>query len=475
LEEVMTENGLEKNQNRTALIIDDDESSRRLLEDSIAGYGFEMVVCGDGSSAWKFYDEKKPRLIILDWDHPGLNGIELCKKIRQSPEGKYVAILMVSSRGRPEDLEAAIAAGVNHFLSKPLNPGLLNAYLSAVNKNMEHLRELEHSDHKIASYREELETTNDQLQEAITRANQLAMEAELAYLELNQVFKNAADGIRVIDRNQNVLRYNRTFLNIAEVTDDEVLEKKCHETFRCSLCQTDDCPLPQLLNGSNRVVREVSKKKKNGAMAHYIVTSSKFLAPDGDLIGIVEYILDITARVQAEEALKESEKRYRNLSTIDDLTKLYNKRYFKEQLRAEIARAERYKHPLSLLIMDIDDFKHHNDAYGHPEGDKVLARLGRLIRTKIRSTDCACRYGGEEFVVILPYTTGEDAADVAERIRTSLEKEVFYPKPDEPVIKTISIGVTQFIDKEEQSDTVERADQNLYSAKKQGKNRYVLA
>lgn len=461
--------------NRAALIVDDDKSSRASLKKSISEFGYEVLTCEDGESAWRYYEEKSPWLIVLDWDHPGRDGIELCGRIRQSAGGKYVAILMISSRSRPEDLEAAISTGVNHFLTKPINPKLLNAYLSAINKNLDQLRELERSDSMIAAYKEELEATNDQLQEAIERANQLALGAELAYMELNQVFKNAADGIRVIDRERKVLRFNQTFLDIAQVTEEETLTKKCYETFPCSLCDTEACPLPKLINGAGRFAKEVSKEKKNGAMAHYIITSSPFRAPDGDLIGIVEYILDITDRVRAEEALKESEKRYRDLSTLDDLTKLYNKRYFKQQLNSEVARARRYKHPLSLLIMDIDNFKQHNDTYGHPEGDKVLARLGQIISSQIRSMDCACRYGGEEFVIILPDTAGEDAVNVAERIRKALENEAFYPPPGEPVTKTISIGVTQYIDKEEEDNMVERADQNLYTAKKQGKNRYIFS
>jgi len=454
-----------------ALLVNANHEVQTFLMDSVSDYGYEPVVCRDEGTAWRCFEELHPRLVVLDLDHTEAVGVDLCRRIRLSPLGKYVAILVLSSGDRPEDFEEAISAGADQFFPKPLRPKVFAAYLIALHAKLQQLRDLQESDSRIAIYENELEAANDQLQEAIGRANQLAMEAELAYLELNQVFRNAADGIRVIDKNMNVLRFNRTFMGVSEAPEDEVLQRKCHDSFTCSLCRTEDCPLPHVLGGQDRFAREVSKKGRDGETTHYIITAIPFRAPDGELVGIVEYILDITARVRAEEALKESEKRYRELSQVDELTKLYNKRFFKKQLSCEIAHSIRYKQALSLLILDIDNFKHHNDTYGHPEGDKVLAKLGEIIRTTVRTTDWACRYGGEEFSVLLPSTRGEDAFNVAERIRKAVEREVFRPGRGIEVTKTVSIGATQYVEGEEQEKLIARADRNLYAAKKQGKNR----
>jgi diguanylate cyclase (GGDEF)-like protein/PAS domain S-box-containing protein len=180
---------------------------------------------------------------------------------------------------------------------------------------------------------------------------------------------------------------------------------------------------------------------------------------------------DITDRKRAEQALRESEKKYRELSIVDDLTQLYNSRYFYHQLKMEIDRAERYGQPLTLLLLDIDDFKGYNDAYGHIEGDEVLLRLGQVVKRCLRQTDTAYRYGGEEFVVLLPMTTSAEGAVTAERIRTEFKRENFSPAPDREVHVTMSIGVAQFRPQEEMKAFVHRVDKLMYRAKQNGKDR----
>jgi diguanylate cyclase (GGDEF)-like protein len=170
-------------------------------------------------------------------------------------------------------------------------------------------------------------------------------------------------------------------------------------------------------------------------------------------------------RTQMLEKLK-------RLSITDGLTKLFNSRYFYNQLKIEIDRTERYQRPLSLLLLDIDKFKDYNDTYGHLEGDQVLIRLGQVIRSCLRKMDSAYRYGGEEFTVILPETEGDEAATVAERIRTAVEMERFTPiKDGDPVSITISIGVTEYNRKEEVALFVQRADKAMYQSKQAGRNR----
>jgi diguanylate cyclase (GGDEF)-like protein/PAS domain S-box-containing protein len=188
-------------------------------------------------------------------------------------------------------------------------------------------------------------------------------------------------------------------------------------------------------------------------------------------VGFRGIIRDITDTKKAEEALQDSEKRYRELSIIDDLTRLYNSRYFYHQLKIEIDRADRYRQPLTLLLLDLDDFKRFNDAYGHVEGDQVLFRLGQVVKQCLRETDFACRYGGEEFTILLPMTTSKDAAVTAERIRTEFKKENFSPVPGKDVHLTMSIGLAQYQPQEEMKVFVHRVDQLMYQAKKNGKDR----
>jgi diguanylate cyclase (GGDEF)-like protein len=159
------------------------------------------------------------------------------------------------------------------------------------------------------------------------------------------------------------------------------------------------------------------------------------------------------------------------LAITDGLTTLYNLRHFYKQLEVEIGRCSRYGHSLSLLLLDIDNFKIYNDSYGHLEGDKVLVRLSQIIKSCLRTMDSAYRYGGEEFTVILPETKGEEAKNVANRIKRAVELERFLPEPDKVVTITISIGLTEYFMNEPLSTVIKRADQAMYNSKAQGRNR----
>jgi len=158
------------------------------------------------------------------------------------------------------------------------------------------------------------------------------------------------------------------------------------------------------------------------------------------------------------------------LAVTDGLTKLYNSRSFYSQLETEVDRFNRYKHPLALLLLDLDHFKDYNDTYGHLEGDKVLVRFSQIIKTCLRANDTAYRYGGEEFTVILPETGGDEAGLVAQRIRAALETERFSPINGKEVKITISIGVTEYQTKEELSTFIQRADRAMYRSKQKGRN-----
>jgi two-component system cell cycle response regulator len=159
-----------------------------------------------------------------------------------------------------------------------------------------------------------------------------------------------------------------------------------------------------------------------------------------------------------------------NLAITDGLTKLYNLRHFYNLLEVEIDRCRRYGHSLALLLLDIDNFKVYNDTYGHLEGDKVLVKIGQIIRSCLRTMDSAYRYGGEEFTVILPETTAQEANNVANRIRLAVELENFFPKDGNAATVTISIGVTEYHNEESLSEFIKRADQAMYLSKDKGRN-----
>lgn len=166
--------------------------------------------------------------------------------------------------------------------------------------------------------------------------------------------------------------------------------------------------------------------------------------------------------------------RLRSQASFDFLTECYNRRGFEERLRVEMVRARRYRRPMSLLLIDLDNFKVINDVLGHPAGDHALRRLGSLLLGAFRTTDVVCRYGGDEFAVIFPETSKDDAIRLATRMRVQVEN--IFPDEIVPRSITASFGVGSYPrDGQEADELVRAADHALYRAKSEGRNRVVAA
>lgn len=169
--------------------------------------------------------------------------------------------------------------------------------------------------------------------------------------------------------------------------------------------------------------------------------------------------------------LKEANETISHLAATDELTKLFNRRYFNERLAASISASRRHEHPLAITMVDIDHFKAVNDNFGHSEGDQILKDFAELLRERLRTEDVAARWGGEEFIILLPHTTCDAAAALAERIRVAFEQRSDSARP---ITLSASFGVVD-LQGEESADTfIRRADAALYRAKHEGRNRVVV-
>jgi len=179
-------------------------------------------------------------------------------------------------------------------------------------------------------------------------------------------------------------------------------------------------------------------------------------------------------RAQLFESVQQANKTLEKLAVTDGLTGIYNHRYFRERLEEEILRSLRYNVPLSCMLFDIDDFKKCNDTYGHLFGDAVLKEIATRMLQTVRRTDIVARYGGEEFIIIMPQTSLDGAYIQAERIRKVIEEKPF-DYVGKSVKITISGGVAEVVQKETLTveDLLRIADQCLYQAKRNGKNRVI--
>lgn len=245
-------------------------------------------------------------------------------------------------------------------------------------------------------------------------------------------------------------------LDIPEIMGIEVLRK-----LKESKSET-----PVIVVTTCKSVSLAVEAMKSGA---YDYITKPFNADELKLV--IHHALDM--RKLAEEA--KEKKIYQELALTDALTQIYNRRYFEELLRRETERANRYRQKFSLMMIDVDDFKKHNDTYGHVEGDKVLKDIASAILYKIRSTDYVARYGGEEFAVIAPQTDKEGASVLAARLINLIAGKEFLLNNSQKIKISISAGVSTFNeDAQTKEELINHADEALYQAKKIGKNRACL-
>ena len=207
--------------------------------------------------------------------------------------------------------------------------------------------------------------------------------------------------------------------------------------------------------------------KKLGVMCLESAQAGAFQQAD---IQPLESVADIVATAIQNAIYFEQTKA---LADVDGLTGIYNRRFFEKRLVEELGRAARYQNPLSLLMIDIDHFKKINDEFGHLLGDEVLRQVSALFRAQLRKADIICRYGGEEFVILLPETSGEDARAAADKVRRVIEGHAF---PGVPRPVTISAGVAEFpVHGSTRDELVKAADSALYASKQAGRNRVTAA
>lgn len=219
----------------------------------------------------------------------------------------------------------------------------------------------------------------------------------------------------------------------------------------------------------NLCVENWCEMPRVGKRRYLAVDASPIYDAEGRLVAVVETLRDMTDEKRAQVALEQ-------LATRDGLTSLANRRCFDDTLAAEWQRALRQQQPLSLLMVDVDNFKQYNDAYGHLGGDECLQRIANAVASEMRANDLVARYGGEEFAVILPNQALKGAAIVAERIRCRVEQLDLPNLGSDAHVVTVSIGAATALPSVETdpSQLVATADSALYRAKHMGRNRISL-
>jgi len=293
---------------------------------------------------------------------------------------------------------------------------------------------------------------------------------------LDTIFDSIHDPFCIFNEDMKVVRANEAYARIKSMPAKDLIGRQCLKEFSGVEIPCDVCVVESTFRSSEPSSMERHVTSPGGADEWFEIFTYPIRDHAGATRYVVEYSRDITGRKLAEEERKRLIRELQHLSRIDSLTGLKNRRALIDALEQEVQRSRRYGTDLSLLLCDVDYFKEINDTYGHAAGDSALALVAEVLRKLVRRTDMAGRYGGDEFMILMPQTGDAGAKEFADRILKAVRKLVFKPDQHKKVAMTISVGLSVFDPVKDNADTlISRADDAMYSSKRRGRNRVTAA
>lgn len=448
------------------LIVDDVRANLKLLEVRLSAEYFEVVTATSGPEAIDIAERGLCDIILLDVMMPGMDGFETARRLKGSSATLHIPIVMVTALDQPSDRVRGLEAGADDFLTKPVNDlALITRVRSLARLKMviDELRMRAVTSHEIGVATGHDDTASetgeggrilivDDRQSSAERVHGALVGQHVVDIESNpqEALFRLAEG-----------KYDLLLLNLDLAEFDALrlcgqvrsLERTRHLPI---LLTTEPGDQARLLRGldlgaNDYIVRPIDKNE------------------------LVARVRSQIKRKRYTERLRDSVQISMELAVTDPLTGLYNRRYMEGHVGTLVDRSAARGKSLSVLLLDIDYFKSINDTWGHDAGDDVLRDFSDRLRACIRGIDLACRYGGEEFVVVMPDTDIGVATMVAERIRRRVAGDPFpIQRGDKAIEVTISIGIAARSTPEDTAALIlKRADEALYRAKRDGRNRVV--
>ena len=446
------------------LVVDDVVPNTRLLEAKLTHEYFDVLIANSGEEALKLIREESPDIVLLDVMMPGLDGFEVCRRIKADPASMHIPVVMVTALNEVADRVRGLEAGADDFLTKPIDDiALLARVKSLVRLKMmlDELRLREATSEQLGTLpgpsgddADDIETTRI----AIIDDNPLSAQNLCAMIEeAGYVFRHFDDREKALEA--------------AEAGEVDLitisLDLRSGDPLRlCSLLRSSEKTrrLPILLVIGDGETERLAKGLELGA--------NDYIVRPVDRHELVARVRTQIRRYRYEQRLRLNYRHSIEMAHTDSLTGLYNRRYFDTHFAAQIQRATETGKPLSLLMLDLDAFKAINDTYGHTVGDEVLAESARRLQENLRTFDMLARYGGEEFAVVMPDASVKEATAAAERLRAQIAEEPFKVSSDqvEEISVTVSIGLAIASHDPDATDLIKRADYALYAAKRAGRN-----
>ncbi|WP_108459299.1 PleD family two-component system response regulator [Devosia naphthalenivorans] len=448
------------------LIVDDIPTNVRLLEARLTAEYFEVVTATSGQQALDICANSDIDIVLLDVMMPEMDGFEVCLRLKGSPKTHHVPVLMVTALDQPSDRVRGLEVGADDFLTKPVDDVQLMARVKSLVR---------------------LKSLTDELRARAMTGQQIAVEDAIRAMDK---ISTAGGSILIIDTDQRHAERLKNYLTPEHQVD--ILTQPAEAVFQVTGAQYELAIVSMALADYDplRVCSQIR------TLEHARTLPIILVADEADRprvvraldLGVNDFISrpvernELAARVRTQIRrhryaleLRQSVNNTMAMAVTDDMTGLYNRRYFDRHLGVMLSKAQSQDRDMALMILDIDHFKSVNDNYGHDIGDAVLREFAARLKRNIRGVDLACRFGGEEFVVLMPDTDYRQAETIAERVRQSISERSFEIGADRHLSVTVSAGVTLNEARSETPESlIKRADVALYRAKREGRNRVVF-
>jgi two-component system cell cycle response regulator len=448
------------------LVVDDIPANVKLLEARLLAEYFDVLTAANGFDALAICERTQVDLILLDVMMPGIDGFEVCERLKENPRTAHIPVVMVTALDQPSDRVRGLKAGADDFLTKPVNDLQLMSRVKSLVR---------------------LKTLTDELRVRAAAAEALGMDSSLG-----GALGDEPGSILLVDgRGSSQERIVRALKPVADVT--------CMSDPQAALFEAAEKPFELVIVNANfaeydplRLCSQLRSLERTRYLPILLIAEQghdDMIVRALDL-GVTDYLVrpidpnELLARSFTQirrkrynDRLRSSVKQSIELAVTDGLTGLHNRRYLDSHLKLLIDRSVARGRSMSVCMTDIDRFKLINDTYGHDIGDAVLREFASRLRSAVRGADLACRYGGEEFVLVMPDTPPETAAGVAERLRMAIEQVPFrLGDVTVPLQVTASMGIASLSPQGDSPEALlKRADNALYEAKRGGRNRVVAA